>query len=217
MTVPEKVIFDMDGLIFDSERVFMRELTAVAEEYGYKVTEENYVRSLGLTGDTLYELQKSIYGSDYPHYEISRKARERVDAIALTTGLPVKPGIPELLEFLRKAGIPCAVASSTHARYVIKYLDAAGLRGYFETVIGGDMTAKSKPEPDIFLCAAKGTPPGRCLVLEDSTNGIIAASRAGMPVICIPDMTYPAEDIKKLTAAVIDTASDVINIIKEKI
>ena len=203
----------MDGLIFDSERVFMRELSAVAKSYGYEITESDYVRSLGLTGDTLYELQKEIHGNDYPHYEISHKARDRVDILAQTGGLPVKSGICELLEFLSEKKIPCAVASSTHARYVEKYLEASGLRKYFDKVIGGDMVSKSKPEPDIFLAAAGDTAPENCLVLEDSINGIIAASRAGIPVICIPDMVYPTDDIKALTAAVVNTAAEVIELI----
>lgn len=215
MKKPEKIIFDMDGLIFDSERVFMGELAVVARDYGYEVTEENYVKSLGLAGDTLYNQQKSIYGEDYPHYEISRKARDRVDNIALSTGLPVKRGIRELLIFLSDNNIPCAVASSTHVRYVEKYLEAANIKKFFRTIIGGDMVPKSKPEPDIFLEAAGNTPPERCLVLEDNTNGIIAASRAGIPVICIPDMVYPTADIKALTEAVVDTAHEVINLIKE--
>lgn len=212
----KKVIFDMDGLIFDSERVFMGELSIVAADYGYNITEENYVKSLGLTGDTLYRQQKDIYGDDYPHYEISRKARERVDNIANSCGLPVKSGIRELLGFLSENKIPCVVASSTHARYVEKYLEVSGLRKFFDKIIGGDMVSRSKPEPDIFLAAADTASPADCLVLEDSINGIIAASRAGIPVICIPDMVYPTEDIKALTEAVVNTAYDVIELIKKQ-
>ncbi|MGN0162967.1 MAG: HAD family hydrolase [Candidatus Ornithomonoglobus sp.] len=214
INTPEKVIFDMDGLIFDSERVFMRELRAVAKNYGYDITEEKYVQTLGLTGDTLLKKKTEQYGEDYPHYELSRQTRDRVDAIALSEGLPVQPGIKELLTFLNDSKIPCAVASSTHTEYVEKYLAASGLRGYFDTVIGGDMAERSKPEPDIFLISAGSTPPGKALVLEDSANGIIAASRAGIPVICIPDMTYPTEEIRKLTAGVVSTAADVIDIIR---
>ncbi len=213
MNCVKRVIFDMDGLIFDSERVFMNELRDVAGGYGYNITEENYVKTLGLTGDALYTLNKSVYGSGYPHYELSRMARERVDKIALSSGLPVKPGIDPLLSFLYNENIPCSVASSTHLRYVEKYLAAANLRQYFDTVIGGDMVSKSKPEPDIFLAAAKNTPRGECIVLEDSENGIIAAARAGIPVICIPDMVFPSADIKALTAAVMTTADEVIEYI----
>lgn len=215
MKIPKKVIFDMDGLIFDSERIFMRELKAVASDYGYTITYENYIKSLGLTRDALFKLNISLYGADYPHYELSRKARERVGEIALAGGLPVKSGIEELLRYLNQKNIPCAVASSTHKQYVEKYLTAAGLRKYFEYIVCGDMVEKSKPEPDIFLAAAGSTPPGDALVLEDSENGIIAAARAGIPVICIPDMTKPSDEIRAMTYAVVDSAYDVLELLKK--
>lgn len=205
----------MDGLIFDSERVFMRELGKVIKPYGYTMSREAYIQTLGLTGDALKNKVLSIYGADYPHSEMSRRARERVDAIALSGGLPIKSGIRRLLEHLRDNNIPCAVASSTHKRYVERYLKAAGLSEFFDTVTGGDEVSRSKPEPDIFLAALGSTPPHDALVLEDSENGIIAASRAGIPVVCIPDMVYPADEIKALTAAIVNTADDVIGLIKD--
>lgn len=210
----EKVIFDMDGLIFDSERLFMRELGEVMQEYGYTLTEENYKKMLGFTKDALYSMVKDMYGDDYPHNEISTKARKRVDEIANTNGIPVKDGIRELLIFLREKNIPCVVASSTHREYVELYLKTSGLSEYFSKIIGGDMAERSKPEPDIFLIALGDTPPENAFVLEDSKNGILAAHNANIPVICIPDMTYPDDDIKALTYAIADSAHDVIELIR---
>ena len=213
-STPDKVIFDMDGLIFDSERVFMRALRAEAENFGYTITEEDYQQTLGLAGEALFKKTTELYGAEYPHCELSRLARARVDATALNEGLPIKSGIRELLMFLKYSGIPCAVASSTHTEYVERYLEASGLRRYFDTVIGGDMVRCSKPEPDIFLIAAGSTPAVNTLVLEDSENGIIAASRAGIPVICIPDMVYPSEEIQRLTVGIVRSASDITEIIR---
>ncbi len=210
----EKVIFDMDGLIFDSERLFMRELGAVMKEYGYTLTEENYKKMLGFTKDALYSMAKDMYGEDYPHYEISAKARERVDKIALANGMPIKDGIQELLNFLNKKNIPCVVASSTHREYVELYLKTSGIAEFFSEIIGGDMAERSKPEPDIFLVALGDTPPQKALVLEDSRNGIIAAHKANIPVICIPDMTCPDTETKSLLLAVADSAYDVIEYIR---
>lgn len=206
---PERVIFDMDGLIFDTENLFMRELGAVMAESGYMLTRERYVKTLGLTGEILKNTMLGYYGSDYPHAEMSRRARERVDRAALAGELTVKPGIRGLLELLRERGIPCAVASSTHTVYVEKYLAAAGLREYFDEVIGGELAARSKPAPDIFLKALKGTEPKNALVLEDSENGIKAAHAAGIPVICIPDMVYPSPECEAMTAAVVNSAAEV--------
>lgn len=213
MTI-KKVIFDMDGLIFDSERLFMRELGKVMAEYGYTLTEENYIKMLGLTKDALYGMAKEMYGSDYPHYEISAKARERVNNISVRDGMPVKDGIRELLICLKEKNIPCVVASSTHREYVELYLKTSNLSEYFCEIIGGDMAKRSKPEPDIFLTALGDTPAQNALVLEDSKNGIIAAHRANIPVICIPDMVYPNAETQALTYAVVNSAHDVINFIR---
>ena len=210
---PKRVIFDMDGLIFDTENLFMRELSIVMAERGYTLTRERYVKTLGLTGERLRKTMLEYYGSDYPHAEMSRKARGRVDVAALNGELTIKTGIPELLELLNKKGIPCAVASSTHTVYVEKYLTAANLRGYFDDVIGGEMAARSKPAPDIFLKALKGTEPRNALVLEDSENGIRAASAAGIPVICIPDMVYPSPECEAMTAAVVSSAFEAARIL----
>lgn len=210
---PEKVIFDMDGLIFDTENLFMRELGKVMAEGGYTLTRERYVKTLGLTGEILKNTMLEYYGSDYPHAEMSRKARASVDKAALNGELTVKPGIRDLLVHLKEKGIPCAVASSTHTVYVEKYLTAAGLRGYFDEVIGGEMAARSKPAPDIFLKALNGTKPVKALVLEDSENGIKAAHAAGIPVICIPDMVYPSPECEAMTVSVVNSAADVVNML----
>ncbi|MBQ3425946.1 MAG: beta-Ala-His dipeptidase [Clostridia bacterium] len=213
MKTPKKVIFDMDGLIFDSERVFMRELGEVMKPHGYIMRRENYLKTLGLTADALKGKVLEIYGEDYPHEEFSEITRVRVGEIARAGKLPVKEGIRELLAWLKERNIPCAVASSSKRRYVLDYLNAAGLEDYFETVIGGDDVSCSKPEPDVFLAALGDIPPEEALVLEDSENGIIAASRAGIPVICIPDMLYPRDEIKALTAAVVASAKGVLDMI----
>lgn len=211
VTTMDRVIFDMDGIIFDSERLFMRELTEVLSEHGYEMTEDKYVQTLGLTGKALEKKVKSLFGEDYPHLEMSRITRNRVNDIAFCGGLPVKKGIKELLEYLKSKNISCAVASSTHSPYVEKYLETSGLRKYFDTVIGGEMAERSKPEPDIFLMALGNIKSENALVLEDSTNGILAAHRANIPVICIPDMVYPTDEVKMLTTAVLDNAADVIS------
>lgn len=212
--IVKKVIFDMDGLIFDSERLFMRELGHVMKKNNYILTEENYKKMLGLTQDALYNMAKGMYGDSYPHYEISAEARRHMDKIARENGLPIKNGIHELLIFLKEKNIPCVVASSTHREYIELYLKTSGLDEYFSAVTGGDMVGRSKPAPDIFLYALGDTPPQNALVLEDSKNGILASHNAGIPVICIPDMTYPDEEIKPFIYATVNSASDVINLIK---
>ncbi|MBR0365854.1 MAG: beta-Ala-His dipeptidase [Clostridia bacterium] len=215
MRTPKKVIFDMDGLIFDSERVFMRELGEVMKPYGYVMRRENYIQTLGLTADALKSRVLEIYGADYPHEELSAKTRDRVGRIARKGELPIKDGILELLLWLKERNILCAVASSSKKRYVEEYLNAAGIADYFDTVIGGDDVARSKPAPDIFLAALGDTAPCDALVLEDSENGIRAAANAGIPVICIPDMVSPSDEARTLTAAVVASAKGVIDMISK--
>lgn len=212
---PKLVIFDMDGLIFDTENLFMRELGKVMMEYGYNLTRENYIQCLGLAADMVKERMKSFYGADYPCDEINSKTRIRMGEISKLDGLPVKRGIRELLKFLNDRGIICNVASSTSSEFVKEYLCAAGLDKYFHDIIGGEMVKNSKPSPDIFIKALGGEKPHNALVLEDSENGIRASYAAGIPVICIPDMVYPCNECKNLTAAVVNSAFDVIDIIEQ--
>ena len=181
------VIFDMDGLVFDTERVFMEQLAVVMKEKGYNLSREVYIKTLGTGGSRLKDIMYSEYGEDYPFQECGDIAQSRLVMIAETIGLNIKPQIQELLVMLKEKGIPCAVASSTKSAYVEKYLKHAGLLGYFQKIIGGEMAKHSKPEPDIFLmaCEKLNTAPQKALVLEDSENGVKAAFTAGIPVICL--------------------------------
>lgn len=199
------VIFDMDGLIFDTERVFMEQLAVAMKERGYNLSREVYIKTTGTTGGTLRSIMCSNYGDDYPLDECNDVARTNLETIAETVGLNVKPQIRELLEMLKKRGTPCAVASGSETVHVKKYLGYAGLLDYFSEIIGGEMVVYSKPEPDIFLmaCEKLKTAPHSALVLEDSENGIKAAYAAGIPVICIPDLKEPSKDIVKMATAVV--------------
>ena len=167
---------------------------------GYRLSREVYCRSLGLTGKALEKLMLTEYGADYPFAELGRKAREHVDAIAATVGLELKPDIVTLLQWIRRQGLKAAVASSTRSDIVERYLEGAGIRDYFSGIVGGEMVEKSKPEPDIFLKAAQlcGLKPEQAVVLEDSENGIRAAVAAGIPVICVPDLKMPEDEVRKM-------------------
>ncbi|MCD7865760.1 MAG: HAD family phosphatase [Clostridiales bacterium] len=131
MKNPQLVIFDMDGLIFDTERLFMERKHEVLRQMGYPAREEDYVKTIGLSGILLREKLLEIYGPEYPAEEITRKTREAVDAYVETYGPDVKPGIEDLLQWLCGRGILCCVASSTVHVYVEKFLRRAKLDGYF--------------------------------------------------------------------------------------
>lgn len=190
-------LFDMDGLIFDTERVFMEQLSVVMKEQGYILTKEIYCETLGVGGQRLVSIMQSHYGKEYPFQKISHETVRRVNIVAETVGFSIKQEIPEVLEFLKEKKIPCAVASSTRSDTVRLYLEKAGLLSYFKEIIGGEMVERSKPEPDIFLlaCGRLGKNPQDCVVLEDSENGVKAAVRAGCEVICVPDLKKPSLEV----------------------
>lgn len=199
------VIFDMDGLIFDTERLFMEQLAVVMKDYGYQLTREIYSQTLGTCGELLEKLMQSHYGLDYPIEKISQEADRRVRIVAETVGLTLKPQIVEVLEYLQKEGIPCAVASSTRSDKVVYYLEKTGIRHCFKEIVGGEMVEKSKPEPDIFLKASErlGIKAEESVVLEDSENGVRAAHAAGCDVICVPDLKMPSEDVLEYVNVVV--------------
>ena len=205
---PELVIFDMDGLIFDSERAFMQVTREVIAGYGYDLTEEVYVRTLGLSGADTRKIMLEVFGEDVPYEEIAAEARRRMNAKADRESLPVKPGIPGLLCMLQESGIPACVASSSPRATVETYLSSAGLDRWFGFIITGDDIEHAKPDPDIFLrcCRHFGVSPGNALVLEDSENGILAAANGGIPVICIPDMKQPDPAYAAKTTAILPDA-----------
>lgn len=206
-------IFDMDGLIFDTERLFMQELKKAMQNKGYTLTLEIYTRMLGMNAKMCQKHMLDNYGPDYPYHEISAQARAAVNAMKT---LPVKPGIRELLEFLNEKGVKCAVASSTNSEYVKKYISDNNLGKFFDCIIGGDMVVKSKPEPDIFLlaCSKLGLSPADTIVFEDSESGIKAAVRGKMRVICIPDMKEHSDEIKGMCTAYVKTGFEAIEYVR---
>ena len=213
MELPKLVIFDMDGLIFDSEETFFRQLKTVMDQYGYALTRENYIATTGFAWGDAERIMKGFYGEDYPFEEISLKTRSIVGEIAAKGELEVKPGIPRLLEFLKEKGIPCCVASSSPTSSVTAYLKAAGLDGYFCNMLGGESVAHTKPHPEIFLtaCQSCGVHPEEALVLEDSAAGALAAINGSIPVIIIPDMKKPEREIAEKALLIAPDAYAVVD------
>ncbi|MBO4484194.1 MAG: HAD family phosphatase [Lachnospiraceae bacterium] len=211
------VIFDMDGVIFDSERATYLCWKKVAEEHGLERMDEVYRRCIGVTLEVTRQICLDAYGPDFPYEEFAKEAsvlyHERYDG----GRLPVKEGVREILSYLKENGIPTAIASSTRQNRVVSQLDEAGLLSYFDTVVGGESVSKSKPAPDIFLFAAKklGIAPADCVVIEDSFNGIRAAHAAGMIPVMVPDMLEPDDEIRGKCETVCISLRDVLRLMQE--
>jgi HAD superfamily hydrolase (TIGR01509 family) len=190
---PKAVIFDMDGLIFDTERFAVEAWIAAGRELGYEIGMDAVLATVGLARKETKEVLQKRYGEDFP-YETIREVRLKIAADRIRReGPPSKKGIAGLLAYLADRACTMAVATSTDRARVMPMLDAAGFTRYFSGIVCGDQVSRNKPDPEIYLKAADAirVAPEDCLVLEDSPYGIMAAVAAGMRAIVVPDLIKP--------------------------
>lgn len=182
-------VFDMDGLLIDSERAIMTAWIQAAQAAGVPLREADYLPLVGRSRQHCYEFLLTRLGSDAAF----DTARQRVQEQLRDAHFPLKRGARDLLEQLGKRGIPCAVASSTEQGEVRRRLHVTGILEHFSVICGGDEVERGKPDPSVFQLAAQrlGHRPEACLAFEDSLNGIRAAHAAGMPVVVVPDLVAP--------------------------
>lgn len=181
------IIFDMDGLMFDTERLTISAWEKVGKDFGYELTPTITAGATGLNArDTVFYFKKYL-GESFPYFDILKLKLKYVEKYIEQNGIPIKEGLYELLEFLEAKSVPKAVATSTEREKAEVCLSLAKVKDKFDLIVCGDEVLRGKPEPDIFLKAAKEMDclPNECVVLEDSENGLKAASRAGMYPICI--------------------------------
>lgn len=192
-------IFDMDGLMFDTERVFVSAWDYVGEKMGLGKAGYMCIRTLGMNTPACEQAWRDEFGDEVDLDALWRYSREFVADYYRKNAVSVKPGLYELLTYLKNKGYKLAVASSTKRHQVERHLNSANVRQYFDAVICGDMVEKSKPEPDIYLkaAAALGVQPEDCCALEDSRNGLLSAHAAGMQAIMVPDLWQPDDTVKQ--------------------
>ena len=210
------VVFDMDGLLVDSEAVFRDSMMHVAREHGHDLPLEVFLRMVGLPAPSSRSVAIAHFGADFPIDEFNeavwRHARAHHDDI----GVALKAGVTELLDHLDEAGLPRAVAtSSTHAA-VEHQLGRNGLLSRFQAVVAAGDYARGKPNPDPFLTAAQrlGVDPLDCLALEDSHNGVRAAHAAGMMTIMVPDLLAATDEMRERCIAIAESLHDVRHILR---
>ena len=194
------VIFDMDGVIFDSEHTSFLAWKELSVKYGFEENfDANYYSIIGTNRDLNRKIFKDYYGADFPFDAYEDEKQEMCRQRYSHGRMPKKKGIIELLEYLKDRGVYTAVASSTYSDIVTTLMDEAGLRPYFKLIVGGDMITRCKPDPEIFLKSIEGTglKPEECAVIEDSYNGIRSAYAAGMFPIMVPDMLPPTDEMKE--------------------
>lgn len=195
----KSVVFDMDGLMFDTERVFVQAWDYAGEKMGLGKTGYMVLKTLGVNVNASKQIWIEEFGDRYNEEDLRKYSKEFMNDYYSKNKVPVKKGLYMLLDYLKKNGYKLAVASSTKRSEVEHHLKEAGVFEYFEAVICGDMVEKSKPNPDIYLkaCEAIGAEPAETLALEDSRNGLLSAHRAGMKVIMVPDLWEADEEVKE--------------------
>ena len=207
----EGVIFDMDGLMFDTETVYTLTWPPAAEEFGYHVTTEQVVGAIGLNSEAGRRYFEMLFGQEFPFYAIRERRLQLAAAYIQKNGLPVKKGLYHLISYLTCHRVPIAVATSSERERAEWYLKLSHLTDCFDAVICGDEVKKSKPDPEIFLKAAYKlhVNPKRCMILEDSENGIRAANATGAFVVMIPDYKQPDCCLAKMTYKILRDLDEV--------
>ncbi len=205
------VIFDMDGLMIDSERVTYEGYVREFEKRGLTYTVDFYKKQLGMTIPMIYDLNYKEFGQDLDLDTIIDHVHRYMAQRFETEGVPVKEGLKELLQYLKGHGYKTVVATSSARSRVDHILELADIEKYFDASVCGDEVSHGKPDPETFLvaCQKVGVDPSEALVLEDSEAGIQAAYAGHIPVICVPDMKYPEPEYADKTWRIVNSLLDV--------
>lgn len=206
-------IFDMDGLMLDTEKLLVRFWRQAAAEYDYEMTNEHVLGIRSMSRKYAIPKLQKIFGEDFPFMDIRSKRIELMNKYINEHGFEVKKGLFELLEYLQKNSFKIAVATATDLERATMYLGMINSLNYFDKIICGNMIENGKPDPDIYLEAAKALElrPEECAALEDSPNGIKSAYTAGCRVIMIPDLSQPDDEVEPMLSAVYESLDKAIN------
>lgn len=204
------VVFDMDGVLFDSEALVLRSWEQTAEIHGIPDVREVCLRCLGTNAAESRRLFLEKYGADFPYDTYKAEMSARYWENVGEGKLELKPGVREILDALRQNGWKTAIASSTRTAVVREEMQHFGLEQMFDEIIGGDMVRRSKPDPEIYLtaCRVLGADPAETYAVEDSYNGIRSAAAAGMRPVMIPDLLPPTPEIESLTAKIFPSMTE---------
>lgn len=208
----------MDGLLLDSERIVKRSWDIAGKEMEIADLGEHIYNTLGLNRKARNAYFRNAYGADFPLQDFNERTSEIFFRLVKESGIPLKPGAKELLEYAKEQEYKIAVATSTSRTCAIDELSDAGIWQYFDGGIFGDLVKNAKPDPEIYLkaCESIHTPPEDCLALEDAPAGIRSAHAAGLRVIAVPDLLQPDEETLALTYKKFHTLYDVISLLKEE-
>lgn len=211
MARPKALIFDMDGLLLDTEGLYKRSWTEVAKEMGFDLTDTLYLKLIGITVADAEEVLHQSFGSGFDKAAFHTTAAARYERLHETEGFTMKPGVRELLAWAKENNIPCALGTSTVALEAKIRLEKHQIDQYFQAIVGGDMVERGKPHPDTFQKAqeALGVAAADCLILEDAHSGLVAAQTGGMRSCLVPDMLPASDDSRKIAEGVFSSLHEV--------
>ena len=209
----DAVIFDADGTLFDTENLMYEVWVEVGRDMGLTMTIPEYLNYVGLNRAAVLDVMHSRYGQDFDAAEFMIRCVARLSERIEEDGVPLKPGVREVLTMLHEKGVPMGLATSTHRVRTDRRLELCGLGKYFSAVVTGDEVSKGKPNPEIYLkvCEALGVSPAKGVAIEDSKNGILSAHNAGLSVIMIPDMVPPAAELEEIALKKFDSLLELCN------
>ncbi len=210
-------IFDMDGLMFDTERIYYKAWQEAAKAYGYDLSWEIYTQIVARNSRYIEKVLKQLLGEAFPYEAVCAKKRALSDAVIAEEGIVKKEGLEDLLDYLDEQGIKKVVATSSMREKALHYLTLSGVKERFDWMICGCDVEESKPNPEIFLKAAAylKIEPKDCVVLEDSRLGIKAAKAAQMTGVLVPDLVQPDKEMLDDASYVVASLKDVIVLLEE--
>lgn len=212
------VIFDMDGVLFDTERLAVKCWDEIGEKVGLGRVGFMVFETLGRTQKESVKIFEKRFGTKFNNDIFQAEYKAWLDEYYAENPVPIKAGVKELLAYLNENGYSTAVASSSSKNSVMHHLENASITDYFDKIICGDTVKKSKPEPDIYLtaCKAIGEEPESCYAVEDSKSGLLSAKAAGCRVVYVPDIYVAESDVLKSVDLKFNNLNEFLNYIKNE-
>lgn len=217
MSKIQGVIFDMDGLMIDTEKWLQKYYVQAAEKLGFPMKPEHVLEIRSLPAEYAIPKLKKLVCESFDYYAVKELRKEYMSKHIEQHGIDKKKGLDELLKYIKANSLKCAVATATPPNRTKQYLEKLNILSYFDQIVCAAMVKHGKPEPDIYIEASSRLQlkPENCIALEDSPNGVLSAYRAGCVTVMVPDLTQPDKETAKIIYKKADDLSKVINIIDE--